>query len=126
MAITFHPKAGMILDCDFSGYVVPEIIKKRPVVIVSANHLERGGLYAVVPLSSTAPDRQQPYHLKLENNPLPKLVDECWVKCDMVATVAVQRLDRVKLSRGVYVAPELTPEELKSIRDCLKYVLGIT
>lgn len=126
MAITFHPKAGMILMCDFSGFIAPEMVKNRPVVLVSANHLERGGLYTVVPLSSSAPDKVQPYHLKLENNPLPRLCKECWVKGDMVTTVGVARLDRVKVSRGVYLVPEVTAEELKAIRDCLKYVLGIT
>lgn len=106
-------------------YVVPEMVKNRPVVIVSPNHLERGGLYTVVPMSTTAPDNPQPYHLKLDNNPLPKLAKECWVKCDMVATVAVQRLDRVRVSRGVYTVPNLLPEELEVIRECLKYSLGI-
>jgi mRNA interferase MazF len=126
MAITFHPKAGMVLMCDFVGYIAPEMVKTRPVVIVSPSHLERSGLYTVVPMSATAPNNPQPYHLKLANNPLPKGAPEVWVKCDMVATVGVQRLDRVKVSRGIYKVCQVTPEELAAIRECLKYVIGIT
>ncbi|MGH9958192.1 MAG: type II toxin-antitoxin system PemK/MazF family toxin [Pyrinomonadaceae bacterium] len=66
MPIIFHPKAGAVLMCDFNGFRKPEMIKTRPVVIVSPNHLNRHGLYSVVPLSTTAPNRIEPYHYKLE------------------------------------------------------------
>ncbi len=125
MPITFHPKAGMVLMCDFDGYIAPEMVKTRPVVIVSPNHLERGGLYTVVPMSATAPAKPQPYHLKLANNPMPKGDNEVWIKCDMVATVCVARLDRIKVSRGAYTVCQVTPQELTAIRECLKYVIGI-
>jgi len=63
--IQFFPKAGMVLMCDFDGYQVPEIVKTRPVVVVSPNHLIRPGLVSVVPLSLTPPDPVQPYHYQL-------------------------------------------------------------
>lgn len=125
MAITFHPKAGVVLMCDFDGYVAPEMVKTRPVIVVSPNHLKRAGLHTVVPMSTTAPDDPQPYHHKMKN-PLTHIGGEVWVKCDMIATVRTERLDRIKTSRGHYMTTAIKPEELQAIRDCLKYVLGIT
>lgn len=125
MTITFHPKAGVVLMCNFSGYVEPEMVKTRPVIVESPNHLKRYGLHAVVPMSTTPPDDPQPYHLFLEKNPLPDTRGGVWVKCDMVATVRTERLDRIKTGRGHYMTTAITPEELEAIRTCLRYALGI-
>ena len=125
MAITFHPKAGVVLMCDFSGYIAPEMVKMRPVIIISPNHLMRPGLHAVVPMSTTTPDPVRKYHLELKKNPLPNTTGSVWVKCDMVATVCTERLDRLKVGRGHYVVKAITEQELKDIRECLKLALGI-
>lgn len=125
MPLTFRPKAGTILMCDFRGYVLPEMIKVRPVVIVSADHLKRRDLYTVVPLSTTAPVHVQPYHYRFSENRTPFDADESWAKCDMLATVSSDRLDRIKVSRGKYVSPSISYEELTAIRICIKYVLSI-
>ena len=86
MAITFHPKPGQVLFCDFSGYVFPEIVKTRPVVVVSPSHLARPGLVTVVPLSTTVPDPVRSYHYKLQGNPVPgSTAAETWAKCDLFA-----------------------------------------
>ena len=127
MAITFYPKAGTILLCDFSkGFVPPEIVKLRPVVVVSPNHRNNSELYTVVPLSKTAPKTIRPCHLKLTNNPISSEDGaDSWAKCDLVMTVARTRLDRFKMARGVYRVFFVSDEELSNIRGCLKYVLGI-
>jgi uncharacterized protein YifN (PemK superfamily) len=39
MALTFFPKAGTALVCDFRGYEPPEIVSIRPVIVISPNHL---------------------------------------------------------------------------------------
>lgn len=84
MALTFHPKPGVVLVCDFAGYVAPEMIKRRPVVVVSPAHLRRPNLLAVVPLSTTPPDPIAPYHYRLSGNPVPGSdATEVWAKCDM-------------------------------------------
>ena len=45
MAITFHPKPGQILMCDFTyGFREPEMIKNRPVIVLTpsmAGRMER-------------------------------------------------------------------------------------
>ena len=125
MPLSFHPKAGTVVVCDFSGYVAPEMVKTRPVVIVSGNHLPRRGLYGVVPLSGTEPDRIEKYHYKLLKNPIPEWKGDMWAKCDMVCTVRLERLDRIKLAGRNYVTRAVSKDELTSIRDCLKYVFAL-
>jgi uncharacterized protein YifN (PemK superfamily) len=56
--------------CDFKGYVVPEMVKIRPVVVVARNRKNRK-LVTVVPLSTTAPDALEDHHHELGANPLP-------------------------------------------------------
>lgn len=124
MAITFAPKAGMILMCDFSGYVVPEIIKKRPVIVISPNHLKRYGLVTVVPLSTTPPTPPEGHHLEIDNL-LKNDGTTHWVKCDMVATVRLERLDRVKTGKRTFSTIYVSKEQLKQIRQCVALSLGV-
>ncbi len=35
MPISFHPRAGRMFMCDFSGFQPPEMVKVRPVVVIS-------------------------------------------------------------------------------------------
>lgn len=124
MAINFRPKAGTVLVCDFHGYVVPEIIKVRPVVVISPNHMKRPGLYTVVPLSTTKPKPKEKYHVELLN-PITNDGSLVWAKCDLVATVREQRLDRCKMSRGTYQVFYLTKEQVEEIRKCVAISIGI-
>ncbi len=125
MALTIHPKAGMVVACDFVGYKAPEIIKVRPVVIISPTHLSRPGLYTVVPLSTTPPDPVQPYHYKLIGSPFPHDKSEVWAKCDLVASVSIERLDRIKISRGNYEVFYVSMEQVRKIRICAAISLGV-
>lgn len=103
MALKFHPNAGAFLLCDYTtGFRVPEMVKVRPVVVMTPRLRSREGLCAVVPLSLTAPDKPQAYHCKIQMNPrLPAPWDaaECWVKADLVATVSYDRLTPFRLGR---------------------------
>jgi uncharacterized protein YifN (PemK superfamily) len=126
LAITFHPKPGQVLYCDFSGYRAPEIVKARPVIVISPVHLGRYGLVTVVPLSTTAPEPVRAYHFKLASNPLPGGKDvEVWAKCDLVASVSLDRLDRVKVSRGVYQVGQVSIDCVKAIRRASLVALGV-
>ena len=95
MALNVHPKAGMIVMCDFAGYIVPVIVKVRPVVVISPNHISRPRLCMVVPLSTTPPLPIRPYHYKLAGSPFSHDPSEVWAKCDLVASVSIERLDSV-------------------------------
>lgn len=126
MAIGFHPKAGMILICDFRGYRVPEIVKVRPVVVISPNHLVRSGLVTVVPLSTTAPKPILAYHVSLGENAVPGQRDiEVWAKCDLLATVSFGRLDRIRLPGRKYVVGRVSKQQVKMMRIAAARSLGL-
>jgi uncharacterized protein YifN (PemK superfamily) len=125
MALSVYPKAGMVVACNFHGYVEPEMIKVRPVVVISPNHLRRPGLCTIIPLSTTAPDPIEPYHYKLAASPFPHEPELAWAKCDMVATVSVLRLDRVKLGRGKYQIYYVSMDTVRAMRRCACLSFGI-
>jgi len=100
MPLAYHPKIGEILLCDYeTGFIPPEMTKRRPVVTISPRLRRRDNLVTVIPLSTTAPNWIENYHCEIELlQVLPKPFDSkiMWAKCDMVATVARTRLDRFK------------------------------
>lgn len=137
MAIQFHPRQGQILMCDFStGFTKPEMVKNRPVLILSRPLQSRPYLVTVVPLSTTPPDPVCNYHCKLPKASLPMLNQfqqrETWVKADMVYTVAFGRLNRIRLGgRGPngqrkYFDNRLSRNQMKVVYGCLLHGLGLS
>src|SRR5207248_7318416 len=125
MPIQFPVAPGTILLCDYSGFRPPEMIKRRPVVVISPRLPHRDHLCAVVPLSTTAPGRNVPYVCRLELAiGLPPPFDGerlCWAKADMVATVGFGRLDLFRTGRDVtrrrqYLHPRLSAADLQRVR----------
>lgn len=102
--LQFHPEPGTILMCDFDklGLKEPEMVKFRPVVVISPRLKRRDDLLSVVPLSTTEPTELMPYHFVLElDPPLPEPWNSprMWVKADMIYTVRFDRLDLVRTGR---------------------------
>lgn len=94
--LKYHPRKGSVLYCDFStGFRPPEMVKNRPVVVVSLPLPGRPGLCAVVPLSTRKPNPIQPFHHKMDANSLPPSLrtKTSWAKCDMLYTVGIQRFN---------------------------------
>lgn len=115
MALTFQPKVGSVLMCDFDGFVEPEMVKKRPVVVIARNR-SNSKLVTVVPLSCTPPTQMESHHYQLPRNPVPAHKGKtCWAKCDMLATVAIARMDRLKKG-WERVTPEVSAADLEAIR----------
>jgi len=83
----------------------------------------------VVPISSVAPVPLQPWHYLLPVGSYPPARGPIWVKADMLATVALSRLDRVKGrdARGmrVYQAYQLPAADLAAVYTAVKAALGI-
>lgn len=124
MALSFQPKVGSVLMCNFDGFVEPEMVKKRPVVVVARN---RGNsqLVTVVPLSTTAPDVLGSHHHPLPFNPVPVYKGtQCWAKCDMIATVSIARMDRLK-DKQVRVTPQIPQADLAAIQLCVVKALQL-
>jgi len=41
MSIKFNPEQGLIVICDFKGFVPPEMVKRRPAVVISPRLRQR-------------------------------------------------------------------------------------
>lgn len=136
MPITFHPEPGTILLCDYStGFIEPEMVKRRPIVVISPKLKSRDFLCAVVPLSTTKPNQIEPYHYELIlERPLPHPFSEpvMWAKCDLVSTVSYARLGRFKAGRQQnshkrkYIAPRISKEQLQLIQMAVLQGLGLS
>ncbi|WP_273822738.1 MULTISPECIES: type II toxin-antitoxin system PemK/MazF family toxin [Pseudomonas] len=94
MPLKYQPKEGSVLICDFSGFVAPEMVKQRPVVVLR-KHPHNNRLVTVVPLSTTEPEKLCVYHVELPCY-LTGEAKKSWAKCDMLYTVSLDRLDRIK------------------------------
>ena len=135
MPLAYYPSAGEIVFCDYgNGFIVPEMVKPRPVVIVSPRLRRRGDLVAVVPLSTTPPKPVEPHHCSFTLAvPLPKPFEapQMWAKCDMVATVALSRLDRFRDGRAGggggrrYRTGKVDDNQLAEIRKAILHGLGL-
>lgn len=133
MPLTFHPHPGTVLICDFNtGFIAPEMIKRRPVVVISPRPRRSNQLCTIVPLSTTAPDPVEPFHHRMDPRSLPgKLAKrETWAKCDMLATVSLERLDRVMVGKEaggkrIYVAEQVLDEDFQAIRRGVMMALGL-
>lgn len=132
MPLTFHPKPGMVLICDFNtGFRVPEMTKKRPVVVISPRSRRGSQLCTVVPLSATRPTPIEPCHHRMDARSLPGSLaaSETWAKCDMLATVALARLDRVYMGKDdqgkrCYAAHRVIQEDWQAIQCAVLDALG--
>ena len=135
MALSYYPSPGEIVLCDYgTGFVAPEMVKLRPVVIVSPRLRKRGNLVTVVPLSTTAPNPAESHHCSLTLAvPLPRPYNapDMWAKCDMFATVALSRLDRFRDGRNAgggsrkFTTGKVTSEQLVAIRRAMLCGLGL-
>ncbi len=117
--------------CDFTrGFVAPEMVKIRKVIVISPAATHGRRLCTVVPISSTAPEAMQDWHYILRTNPL--ATDghrQLWAKCDMLYTVSFDRLDKLhrRTRRGgrEYFVPRLTQEDLSGVIAAIKAYLPI-
>ena len=128
MALTFHPGPGAIVICDFStGFGAPEMVKVRPVVVISPRR-RTGQLATVVPLSSKEPERREPWHYPLRDGTYPPARSRMWVKADLVASVALDRLDRIMVRVGgqrTYQVFQLDADELRNVHLAVKAALSL-
>jgi mRNA interferase MazF len=118
--------------CDFSnGFEPPEIVKVRPVVVLSKSHHQ---LVSVVPISRTEPNPIEWWHHEMDPRSFPRELghfERRWAKCDIIMTVAFWRLDRIKggkhpaTGKRIYVSHTVLPSDLAAIRKAVAGILGI-
>jgi len=125
MGLLFQPPPRSVVMCNFSGFVIPEMVKIRPVIILARNK-KNSKLVSVVPLSTTKPDILEAHHHELSINPLPdKPYTSCWAKCDMVNAVSLNRLDRYKLGQHKFIIPTVSEEDFDKIKTGVANALGL-
>lgn len=134
MAIREHPLTGSILLCDFRGFSEPEMVKRRPVVVLSPKIAARPGLCTVVALSSKAPVPVLGYHCQIDiKPPLPDdyVSTGVWVKGDMIYSVGFRRLDFIRIGKTnsgkrQYYYSTVSRDDIKRIRECVLKGLGLS
>jgi uncharacterized protein YifN (PemK superfamily) len=90
--VTFVPAEGMMLLCDFSaGFKPPQMVKVRPVVVLSQRVRNRQTCI-VVPCSSAAPQNTKVVSVILYQSKYSFLDCNSFAKCEMAATVSNGRL----------------------------------
>lgn len=124
--LQFHPKAGAVLMCDYRGCIHPEINKRRPVVVITPRLPHRDHLVMVVPLSTTAPNPPQDFHVRLSTNYVPG--DDpnlpVWAKCDLISSVSMKRLDRFMIRHRHWHSPDVSAADLLAVRKGVVCALG--
>lgn len=131
MHLPYLPRAGEILICNFDdgGFKPPEMVKRRPVVVVSRKDSHDRHLCTVVPLSATPPVSPQLWHWPLPHVRVPGFQDteSRWAKCDMIATVGFDRLCKpyrmTQKDGRQFIGVFLQPDDLAGVRECIKHYL---
>lgn len=130
MSLRFQPKPRSVVYCDFAGFRMPEMTKRRPVIVLRAHKRNRQLVY-VVPLSTSPPEPPQPYHYCFACSPVSHAGPiEAWAKCDMVAVVSIGRLTLSRqsqegsVSRVCKVIPMISEDEFRAIRACVAKAFG--
>lgn len=135
--LKYPVKPKQILLCDYNagGFRPPEMVKRRPAVVLVGALPGRNNLHTVVPLSGTASDARNKYHCQIVlDAPLPEPFAEqnWWVKADMVATVGLERLDLFRGDRDQYgkrkyrTDLKLSDENFAMVQETVRIALGLS
>lgn len=130
MPISFVPKPGQIVMCDYDmACVPPEMRKIRRAVIVSlrsynARHGHRAGRAVLVPFSATPPKIPTPADIPFAAGVYRSLTVPTWAICSAVASLSHNRLDRVAAAK-TFLSETLTDDDLERIRTGLRHVMGL-
>ncbi len=131
MPLPYLPHQGEILVCDFDDQAVgAEMIKRRPVVVVSKHEAHRSKLCVVVALSTTPPNPAQAWHYFMPHLRVTgwSADDGVWAKCDMISTVSLQRLNQpyIKQRSGrQYISHKLQQQDLEAVLNGIRSVLRL-
>lgn len=136
MPIQYCPKVKTVMLCDYSagGFRHPEMVKRRPVVVINSRLPYRDGLVTVVPLSGSESDPRAKYHCRIELDeelPHPFPAKVWWAKCDMVASVGFERLDYFHTERDhtgkrkYLTGLQIGEPHLEQIREAVRHALGL-
>lgn len=133
MKYSVRPRTIVLCDYNAGGFRPPEMVKRRPAVVLMGALPGRPNLHTVVPLSGTPSPPDRLYHCRIElPAPLPHPFSETvwWVKADMIATVSLDRLDLFQTQRDQYGKRrylsnlKVSAEQFERIHDAVRHALG--
>jgi len=124
--IPFQPAEGSVLYCDYDGFKVPEMIKKRPVIVIR-RHRQNRKLVTVVPISLTMPDILLSYHIPMKEDFCKEHLKgkQSWVKCDMVNVISIDRLREIKNHQGQRYIPQTDHIFLEKVKTAIRVSQGL-
>lgn len=131
MALPYHPKRGEILTCSFDDVAVgAEMIKRRPVIVISRKDTHSRGLCTIVPLSTTAPSVPHAWHHCMPHLRVTGWIaaKPMWAKADMICTISLDRLSKpyIKTRHGRnHVTQTLDQTDLDAVLAGVKAYLGL-
>ncbi|MGL5031998.1 MAG: type II toxin-antitoxin system PemK/MazF family toxin [Aeromonas sp.] len=139
MAISYSPKVGELLECNYgdflyeddgtinrknyNGRIPPEMVKNRLVVVL--NGKISGGSTIIVPISSTQDLGKiaQGLHIPIpqEHIQVTNFYDQRdrWAKADLVQQVSKERLFKVKDANGVHITQYLPRDLMENIQKAV-------
>ena len=134
MAIRQPPLRGTILACDFNtGFSAPEMVKLRPVIVVSNPIRARPNLCTVVCCSTREPRPILPYHCVLDLDPPMPIrwqSNQVWVKADMIYAVSFNRLNLISMGKDQqgkrqYRYDVLSDAQMRDVDACILNGIGL-
>jgi len=113
-------------EFDHPAFMRPEMQKMRQCVVISPRYRRHTGCCIIVPISTVAPERIEPYHYQLPNGVYPCLdpQEPLWIKGDMVTHAAFARLDR-PYAFGKRARIIVSPQHMKSIQLTVMASIGL-
>ncbi|MCL2717140.1 MAG: type II toxin-antitoxin system PemK/MazF family toxin [Alphaproteobacteria bacterium] len=126
MAIPFFPRAGQVLICDFNDFRPPEMVKTRPVIVVSPRLPYRSEIVAIVPISRSPPKHNLPFCYRMSKNYNPQEDDDvpCWAKADLVMNLGLYRMHGFNVGQGKWEYPKVSDTDLEGVRHAILCGLG--
>ncbi|WP_083764405.1 MULTISPECIES: type II toxin-antitoxin system PemK/MazF family toxin [Chelativorans] len=131
MGITFAPKRGAILMCDFDrACVPPEMDKFRQVLVVSKNefnyrHARLAGTCVVVPFTTKAPRTAGPEDIFFPVGSYWSLTENSWLRGKLICTVSHDRLDLVLRNGRRHPSEFMKSADLERVEVALRDCLGL-
>ena len=131
MAITFTPKRGAILMCNFEmAFVDPEMRKVRQALVVSIRdnnhrHALLAGTCTVIPFSTIKPKTLSPDDVFIEEGTYWSLSEDCWARCKMITTVSHDRLRLVLKDSRPAPTEFVSDSHMEEVEEGIKFALGL-
>lgn len=131
--ITFAPKRGAILLCDFDmARVPPSIDKRRQAIVFSLTefnhkHALGPGRSMVVPTTASEPETTGPEDVFIKAGKYWSLEEDCWALGKLVTTVSHRRLSTLHRDRVQVLYSEfLDDADMLRVGEAIKHSLGLT